>query len=202
MPRTMGDAKPIYQLKVRLHGIRPPIWRRIQVRAGITLPRLHDTLQVIMGWDDEHLHQFTIAGVEYGLPDPDLGGDVRSERSVRLERVVTTEKERFVYEYDFGDGWIHVILLEKLVPPDPAGSYPRCLAGKRACPPEDVGGVWGYAGFLEAMSDSNHPDHEEMLEWWGEEFDPEAFSLEEINQALRRLQLPQRSRREFSWVHS
>ncbi|MDB5056581.1 MAG: Plasmid pRiA4b ORF-3-like protein [Chloroflexi bacterium] len=202
MARTSADAKPIYQLKVTLHGIRPPIWRRIQVRAGITLPRLHDTIQAIMGWDDEHLHQFIIGGEAYGLPDPDLGGDMRSERRVKLEQVVTTEKDRFVYEYDFGDSWTHVILLEKIVPPEPGGYYPRCLAGKRACPPEDVGGIWGYAEFLDAIGDSNHPEHEEMLEWWGGDFDPEAFSLEEINQALGGRRLPQQSRREFRWEFS
>lgn len=183
---TLADASPIYQLKVTLQGIRPPIWRRIQVRAGITLPRLHDTIQVAMGWTDSHLHQFTIGGVAYGLPDPDFGDEMRSEQRVKLERVVTTEKDRFVYEYDFGDSWTHAILLEKLVLPEPGLHYPRCLAGKRACPPEDVGGVWGYADFLEAIRRSDHPEHEEMLEWCGGAFDPEAFSLDEVNQALSR----------------
>jgi Plasmid pRiA4b ORF-3-like protein len=150
----------------------------------MTLPQLHDTIQVVMGWTDSHLHQFIIGGVEYGLPNPDFADDMRTEQRVKLERVVTSEKERFVYEYDFGDSWTHIILLEKILPPDPLVHYPRCLTGKRACPPEDVGGVWGYAGFLEAIRVSEHPEHEEMLEWCGGAFDPEAFSLHDINQAL------------------
>jgi len=187
MPRKGSDASPVYQLKVTLQSTKPPIWRRIQVRASATLPKLHDTIQVAMGWTDAHLHQFIINGVEYGLPDPDFTDDMRSEQRIKLERVVTTEKDRFVYEYDFGDSWTHIILLERILPPDPAVHYPRCLAGKRACPPEDVGGVWGYAAFLEAIGNSDHPEHDDMLEWCGGEFDPEAFSLDEVNQALMSL---------------
>lgn len=187
MPRRGPDASPVYQLKVTLQNTKPPIWRRIQVRASTTLPRLHDTIQVAMGWTDSHLHQFVINGVEYGEPDPDFGDDMRSEQRIKLERVVTTEKDRFVYEYDFGDSWTHVILLEKILPPELDVYYPRCLAGKRACPPEDVGGVWGYAEFLEAIRDANHPEHDELLGWCGGEFDPEAFSLAEVNRALRGL---------------
>jgi hypothetical protein len=184
MARKGPDASPVYQLKVTLQHSKPPIWRRLQVRASMTLPRLHDTIQVAMGWTDSHLHQFSIGGVEYGQPDPDYGDDMRSEQRIKLGQVITTEKERFVYEYDFGDSWTHLILLEKILPPDPAVHYPRCLAGKRACPPEDVGGVWGYAEFLEAIGKSDHPEHDAMLEWSGGAFDPEAFSLDEVNEAL------------------
>jgi hypothetical protein len=186
MPRKGADASPVYQLKITLEGSKPSIWRRIQVRAGTTLPQLHHTIQTAMGWTDSHLHQFIIGGVEYGLPDPDFEEDVRPEQRVKLEQVVTAEKDRFVYEYDFGDSWIHDIVLEKILPPERDVHYPRCLDGKRAGPPEDVGGIWGYAEFLEAIRDTNHPEHEEMLEWCGGEFDPEAFSLDEINQALSR----------------
>jgi Plasmid pRiA4b ORF-3-like protein len=187
MPPKGPDASAVYQLKVTLQNTKPPIWRRLQVRASTTLPRLHDTIQIAMGWTDSHLHQFIINGVEYGLPDPDFADAMRSEQRIKLERVATTEKDRFVYEYDFGDSWTHDILLEKLLPPEPDVHYPRCLAGKRACPPEDVGGAWGYAEFLEAIRNSDHPEHEDMLESCGGEFDPEAFALDEINQALRGL---------------
>lgn len=128
MPRKGADESVVYQLKVTLQNSKPPIWRRIQVRASTTLPLLHDTIQVTMGWTDAHLHQFIIGGVEYGLPDPDFADDMRSEQRVKLARVVTTEKERFVYEYDFGDSWTHIILLEKVLPPEPDVHYPRCLA--------------------------------------------------------------------------
>jgi hypothetical protein len=172
---------------VTLQGTKPPIWRRIQVRSSTALPRLHYTIQLAMGWTDSHLHQFIIGGVAYCMTDPEFEDDMRSERRVKLERVVAAEKARFVYEYDFGDSWTHLILLEKILPVEPGVHYPQCLAGKRACPPEDVGGVWGYYGFLDAIRLSDHPEHEEMLEWYGGAFDPEAFALDEVNQALRSL---------------
>jgi hypothetical protein len=184
MPPRVSHARSVYQLKVTLQNTKPPIWRRIQVRASIDLPLLHETIQVAMGWTDSHLHQFIIGGVTYGLPDPEFADEMHSELRVKLERVVAAEKDRFVYEYDFGDSWTHIILLEKILPVEPAGHYPRCLAGKRACPPEDVGGVWGYAEFLEAIRNANHPEHDEMLAWCGGAFDPEAFSLDEVNEAL------------------
>jgi hypothetical protein len=109
------------------------------------------------------------------------------ERRHRLSTAFSGQKSRFVYEYDFGDSWEHGIVIEKILPPETGVKYPRCIAGKRACPPEDVGGVWGYAEFLEAIRDPAHEDHAASLEWVGEEFDPEAFLLEEINQELRRV---------------
>lgn len=186
MPRTGAETSPIYQLKVTLQEVKPPIWRRIQVRANTTLPRLHDAIQVAMGWTDSHLHRFIVGDVEYGLPDPDFEDDMRSEQRVKLAQVVTTEKDWVGYEYDFGDSWTHKIVLERILPPDPAVHYPRCLAGQRACPPEDVGGVGGYAEFLEAIRDTEHPEHDAMLEWCGGVFDVEAFSLDAVNQALER----------------
>ena len=184
MPRKGADTGRIYQLKVTLQGSKPPIWRRIQVPASISLPQLHTTIQTAMGWLGGHMHQFTIAGVSYGTPDPEFGQEMRDEARVKLERVITAEKERFIYEYDFGDSWNHVVLLEKILHPAPGVQYPLCLTGKRACPPEDVGGVWGYANFLEAIGNADHPEHEELLEWHGGEFDPEAFSRDEVNRRL------------------
>lgn len=187
MPARKVDESPVYQLKVTLRGIRPPIWRRLQVRGSATLPKLHDAIQIAMGWTDSHLHLFNVGGVSYGVPDPDFDDDVRSERRIKLGQIVYGAKDRFSYEYDFGDSWEHEILVEKVLPPDPAVHYPICLTGKRACPPEDVGGVWGYADFLEAIAHPEHAEHEEMLEWVGGAFDPEAFDLEAVNQALRQL---------------
>jgi DNA-binding MarR family transcriptional regulator len=187
-PRAATEtAGPIYQLKVTLQEIKPPIWRRILVRATTTLPRLHDILQVSMGWTDSHLHRFIVGESEYGQPDPDFEDDMRSEQRVPLARIVASEKASFGYEYDFGDSWNHLIVLEKILPADPALHYPHCVAGKRACPPEDVGGVWGFAELLAAVRNSKHPEHDEMLEWAGGAFDPEAFSLDAINRALAKL---------------
>lgn len=184
----------IYQLKVTLKHSSPPIWRRIQVPGDITLAKLHHILQAtMMGWEDYHLHQFVVgdlrdrrASVYYGQPTPDDWGiELQDERQVKLKQVAPREKIKFIYEYDFGDNWEHELLVEKILPPEPGVTYPRCLKGKGACPPEDVGGVWGYYSFLEAIQDPNHPEHEDMLDWIGGEFDPEAFDLDEINQALQ-----------------
>ena len=180
----------VYQLKITLQASHPPIWRRALVSADITLHQLHDTIQLLMGWSNSHLHQFIAAGVVYGEDDPEFGlGDEAefvSEHKVVLQQLLRQEKDKLIYEYDFGDSWEHKVVLEKILPPDPPGSYPICLTGKRACPPEDVGGMWGYDSFLEAIGDPENPEHEDMLEWAGA-FDPEEFDLQEINKRLDRL---------------
>ena len=181
--RTKGVN--IYQLKITLRGSKPPIWRRIQVRSNTTLAKLHDIFQIVMGWNNYHLHQFIIHEVEYGVPDRDYDMDTEDERKVKLGELIFTEKEKFVYEYDFGDSWEHEILVEKIVPIEKGVHYPICLKGKRACPPEDCGGIWGYSEFLEAIEDVNHPEHDDMLEWIGGEFDPEEFDVNSINKRLK-----------------
>ena len=185
MPRRVSPVTvPIYQLKVTLKGSKPPIWRRIQVPSDTRLGKLHQILQVVMGWTDSHLHQFSVGQTTYGVPDLDVDLDVRSERTVPLSRVLEAPKDKIIYEYDFGDSWEHEVLLENVLSPDPATRYPICLAGKRACPPEDCGGVWGYAEFLEAIASPDHPEHESMLDWVGGRFDPEDFDLQEVNSSL------------------
>jgi hypothetical protein len=183
----MSTDVPIYQIKVTLKDSKPPIWRRILVRSDITLAALHRILQAVMGWWDYHLHQFIVGQTYFGQPHPDYGFEMRDERRVRLNQIAPSEGSRFVYEYDFGDSWEHILLLEKVLEPEPGQQYPVCVKGKRACPPEDVGGVWGYEGFLEAIGDPDHPEHEEYLEWIGGEFDPEEFDLDAVNEALRAL---------------
>ena len=177
----MPSSTDIYQIKVTLRHSKPPIWRRILVPGDITLAQLHDILQAVMGWYDAHLHQFIVEGTYYGVPDPDDYVEVKDERQIRLNQIVPGIPYKFVYEYDFGDSWEHELLVEKVLPPDKGTRYPVCIKGRRACPPEDVGGVWGYALFLEAIRDADHPEHEDYVEWIGGEFDPEAFDLDEIN---------------------
>ena len=185
------ESRQIYQIKVTLNDTRPPIWRRIWVPANTTLGRLHDILQVVMGWTDSHMHQFTIHGQRYGDARVDETGDLGflPEQRYLLSQVVTRSRTRFQYQYDFGDSWDHTLLVEKILPPQPGmrSTPARCLAGQRACPPEDVGGVWGYQEFLEALADPNHSQHDEYLEWIGEAFDPEAFDPDEVNARLRSL---------------
>ena len=192
----MPGEKSVYQLKVTLDDSKPPIWRRILVPENITLYNLHDILQIVMGWTDSHLHMFTIERQIYGNPEDDEYGDLgtKNENRYRLNQLSLREKSRFSYEYDFGDSWDHTILVEKILSPEKGVHYPVCIKGKRACPPEDVGGVWGYEGFLEAIADPEHEEHDEYLEWIGDDFDPEAFDVDEVNEALHALQ-PVRGRR-------
>ena len=177
----------IYQIKVTLDDTHPPIWRRILVPGNTTLLKLHDVLQIVMGWEDYHLHMFTIEGLIYGDPADEEYGDLGTldEANYKLGQVIHREGQRFSYEYDFGDSWDHTLLVEKILPPAEGARSPLCLKGKRACPPEDVGGVWGYENFLEAIRDPIHEEHEDYLAWVGGKFDPEAFDLKEIYTRLR-----------------
>ncbi len=147
----------IFRLKVTLDEIRPPIWRRIDMPSDITLARLHLAFQAAMGWQEAHLHEFRIDGGEYGEPDAewDDGRDHRSDRRYRLDTVASVGS-RFSYIYDFGDYWVHRVVVEKALPPEPGVRYPRVVTGKRACPPEDVGSVPGYYDFVDATADPAH----------------------------------------------
>ena len=177
----------IYQLKIALKDTRPPIWRRVQIQRNDRLSKLHRTIQSAMGWYDSHLHQFIVGEIYYGLPSSDDLSEIRDERKARVEDVLAKPRQKVIYEYDFGDGWEHEILLEKILQPEPGVRYPRCIDGARACPPEDCGGTGGYENFLEAIGDPNHEEHDEYLEWIGGEFNPEKFELAEVNAALRRV---------------
>jgi hypothetical protein len=183
----MPPETQIYQITIALQGSDPPIWRRIQVRGDTPLDGLHDIIQVAMGWTDSHMHQFIVGEAYFGPPVPyDDGLQMSDETEFKLSQITKDEGSAFLYEYDFGDSWTHELLVEKTLSPAET-KYPICLAGERACPPEDVGGVWGYKGFLEAIRDPDHPEHEDYLEWIGGEFDPEAFDLEGVNATLRRI---------------
>jgi hypothetical protein len=182
-------AGDVCQLKITLRGVaKPPVWRRIAVPAGLTLDLLHEVIQQAMGWEDGHLHVFSTPRRDYGIPDPDLGH--ADERKVTLAKVLARPGATMRYTYDFGDGWEHDIVLEKVLPPDPVARV-SCLAGKGACPPEDCGGAWGYASLKEALADPDHPEHEDLLDWLGldsaVDFDPAQFRLDEVNASLSRL---------------
>jgi hypothetical protein len=178
-------SKSIYRLKITLQDFRPPIWRRIEVLGDTRLDHLHLMIQAAMGWINCHLHSFEIDGQTYGMLDPEFDVDYEDEKKFRLNRLVAREKARFGYTYDFGDNWEHVVLVEKIAPPEPGVEYPRCLAGVRACPPEDVGSTYGYANFLQALRDPKHKDHEMYVEWIGGKFDPEAFDVAAADEAVK-----------------
>jgi hypothetical protein len=189
---TAKKPSAIYQFKITLLGLKPPVWRRIQVSDG-TLDDLHEHIQTAMGWNNSHLHHFVIRGHRYGDPEllddgfedeDELRDSTQTELSVLLAKARKSTKVG--YEYDFGDSWEHEVLFEECVPAEPGVRYPRCIEGARACPPEDVGGVWGYAEFLEAIHNPKHEEHVGMLEWIGGKFDPEKFSAVAATKEMRR----------------
>ncbi|HHW18035.1 MAG TPA: plasmid pRiA4b ORF-3 family protein [Firmicutes bacterium] len=188
---TVQEAKSsaIYQFKVTLKDIQPPIWRRFQVPNDITFYKLHLILQEVMGWYNYHLYQFIVRDVTYGDPDPDYGQTDVNSRRVRLWQVISKPRTSFVYEYDFGDGWKHQVVLERVIPSAEQLRHSVCLAGARACPPEDCGGPWGYQRLLEIISNPENEEYPEMIEWLGGGFDPEAFDLGEVNMRLRQIRL-------------
>jgi hypothetical protein len=181
----------VFQFKITLLGITPPIWRRIQAPDG-TLDKLHEHIQTAMGWTNSHLHQFKIGAQLYA--DPDLmeedfeAWECQDSTTTMLSDIVPSggERFRFHYEYDFGDSWEHEVLFEGSPPVDPKVKYPTCLEGERACPPEDVGGVWGYADFLDAIDNKKHEEHKEMLRWVGGRFDPEQFDAAAATKSMRK----------------
>jgi hypothetical protein len=192
--KLMNSSQSVYRLKVMLLHSQPPIWRRFEVESGVTLLSLHGILQVVMGWTDSHMHGFR-------LPEPDQRGarqrfvliESADEKSMRLAQLLRRPKDWATYEYDFGDGWEHEIVLEEIVPRSSTARYPMVLAGRGACPPEDIGGLPGYYHFLEAIKDSKHPDHEDMVEWGGEDFDPAVFDVQAVSRAFHGGWGPRRS---------
>jgi hypothetical protein len=188
-PVTIINAPPAkeqeYQVKITLCGSDAPIWRRVLVLNTITLAELHWIIQKTMGWDDYHAHDFVIDGVRYGIPSSgSLLVSIEDEKKVFLGNVVEAEGREFLYRYDFGDNWLHQLILEKVSDLQVGVCYPVCLDGERACPPEDCGGMWGYCRLLEAANDRAHPEHEDSVAWLGRHFDPEAFSAKHVNSSL------------------
>ena len=176
-------GKSVISLKVTLRETKPPIWRRLIVEPTMTLGDLHDAIQAAMGWDGDHLHVFDIKGAQYSDPFQEIE-DSADEDDFTLGGVQESGVKRFRYTYDFGDDWEHEIVIEKTLPAEEGKAYPACVAGKRACPPEDCGGVWGYGELIDILANPNHPEREERLEWVGGEFDPEDFSVEAADAAL------------------
>jgi len=187
--RLPQETNTVFQIKVTLMGIDPLVWRRIQTQ-DCTLDELHDLLQVTMGWEFAHPYRFIIGSVEYADVEMASEEDVQDACDTTLSAILPAQnrRPRFQYEYDFGDEWMHQLVVEERFPPQQGVKYPICVAGQRACPPEDSGGSWGYPDVVEAINNPDHPDHEEMLEWVGGRFDPERFDLESVNKELRRMQ--------------
>lgn len=177
----------IYQLRIDLAGAKPPIWRRILISSSDTLYDLHCAIQNAMGWMNSHLHSFEKDRIFYESKEVENDFDdfdTLDEKKFTIVHLLAFEGDTLSYTYDYGDSWQHKIKLEKNITEKVDRLLPRCIKGKNACPPEDVGGLWGYYDMLEALQDPDHPEHEEMLEWLGGEFDPNYFDLEETNEAM------------------
>jgi Plasmid pRiA4b ORF-3-like protein len=177
----------IVQIKIKLLGVtKPPVWRRLQVRADTRLDQLHQVIQAALGWENYHMHVFSLGEQRFGIPDPELG--FSDERQVTLGELIAGAGDRFRYTYDFGDDWQHEILVEDLLDPDPETQYPILVAAKGACPPEDCGGPWGYANLRAILADPSHDQHQAMLEWLGlndpSEFDPAAVAPNDLDYEL------------------
>ena len=178
----------IHTLKVTLQDVRPPVWRRIEVSSRLTLGELSVVLETVMGWYGGHLHSFDVDGATYGMPE--FGGSMfrrtNDEKRFRLGQVLTVVKATMRWDYDFGDGWEHIVAVEAIGPADPTVVYPRCIGGRRACPPEDCGGSWGYQELLAARADPDHPRRDELMEWLPAGYNPAHFSADQATADMRR----------------
>ena len=181
-------ADRIACLKITLDNVKPTVLRRIEVPLGIRLDRLHLVIQAAMGWTDSHLYEIRAGDVGWGVPDPDWGRGPLEARKARLVDVLEDGGVKTLkYLYDFGDGWEHTIKIERIADATPGVAYPRLVDVTGRCPPEDIGGPWGYGEFLKAIADPKHVRHEELTEWTGDAFDPEAVDAEGHANALAAL---------------
>ena len=178
----------IYQIQISLKGFKPKIWRRILVHENLSVPDFHKIIQTTMGWTNSHLHHFMKNDKFYSvkMEDDDFWEDGYNidYTAMKVSDLLSYEKEKIIYEYDFGDGWQHEILLEKILPINAKINYPVCLKGKMNCPLEDSGGVWGYSNIIQVLSQPDHEEYEDCIEWAGVKFDPQHFDINEINMRL------------------
>jgi hypothetical protein len=176
-----SDESQVYQIKITLSGSEPAIWRRFLIEPSANLFKLHQAIQNNMGWTNSHMHQYRKGKIFYGKLDEE------DENKFKIFQVFDKLKAKLVYEYDMGDGWEHILVLEKILPREDKIKYPICLEGAMACPPEDCGGIYGFYNLLEIIKNPDHEEHEDMMEWMGDDFDPEEFNLDAINQDLKRM---------------
>jgi hypothetical protein len=173
-----------FQIRVEIADVEPPVWRQIRVPVAISLANLHDVLQIAFGWQNSHLHGFEVDKIRFGLADVEDELFSVDERAAPLGAVARVGS-KFLYRYDFGDDWEHIITVERLIK-DGARAI-ECSGGARACPPEDSGGASGYAALLEALADPQHEEHDDMRRWVGRRFDPEKFDAVALNRKLATL---------------
>lgn len=180
----------IFQIQIVLKGSKPKIWRRILIPSELLLSDFHKIIQSSMGWTDSHLHQFVKNKTFYTLrmKNDDFWDEMNNVdyKNLKASDLLEFEKDKIVYEYDFGDSWEHDIILEKILPIENKILSPICTDGKMNCPPEDCGGVWGYANLVEILKNPDNEEYQSYMEWIGENFDPEYFNIDEVNGLLKK----------------
>jgi len=184
------SAATLARLKITLDKVKPVVLRRVEVPFDIRLDRLHLTIQAAMGWTNSHLYEIRAGGVGWSTPYPDAdwAGDFIDARKARLGDILEDIGTKTLkYLYDFGDGWEHTIKIERLIDPEPGISYPRLIEAKGHCPPEDVGGPWGYGELLEAIADPSNERHREFKEWLADDFNPHVVDLNSLSQDVAHL---------------
>ncbi len=188
-----SSSAQIYEFQITLQEIEPPIWRRFQVRDSTSLGTLHEIVQIVMGWEDGHMHEFVWGSTHYGPAEPELGLETRDEEKATLAKLKMKIGDVLGYVYDFGDNWLHDLELEAILPPVPGAKYPICLEGERACPPEDCGSVPGYENIVRILAlapKKRTEDDLEMLDWLGDDYDPEFFDIDSVNTYLAQFSRP------------
>jgi hypothetical protein len=180
----------IYQVQIALKGVKPKVWRRLLIPSNLLLSDFHKIIQTSMGWTNSHLHQFIKNRTSYTekVQEDDFWDEMNyvDYKNIKVSDLLKKEKDKIIYEYDFGDCWEHDIILGKILPLDANTKYPLCLTGKMNCPPEDCGGILGYSDMLEILQKPDHEEYESYIEWLGEKFDPEYFNKDEVNELLRK----------------
>jgi len=176
-----------YQIQISLNGSRPKIWRRLLIPSTLLLPDFHTVIQISMGWENDHLYQFA-KGRTFYSPEDYISDEMNNKEyeEIKISDLLKKEKDKILYEYDFGDSWRHDIILEKILPLDDKLNNPICINGKMTCPPEDCGGIWGYANLLKILKQPGHEEYEDYLSWVGTDFDPSSFDKEAVNKVLKR----------------
>ena len=186
--RKVAKSRHAYRLLVKLEDSEPAVWRLISVPGHMTLADLDRVIQAAMGWTNSHLHLFAIDGNLYGIPDDEWPEDrpLLPDEGYTLDAVLGSTVKSFLHEYDFGDGWHHGVTVQAVELADPQrNGWAMCLAGANACPPEDVGGLGGYAEFLQVIGNPSHEEHDAMWRWNGGPFDPKGFDVNSANRAIR-----------------
>jgi len=175
-----------YQIQVALREIKPKIWRRLLIPSNLLLPDLHRVIQTSMGWDNMHLHQFTKNNTNYSVPaQEDWGEEIVDYRKIKVSDLLQKVKDKMIYEYDFGDGWEHEVILEKIIPSQNKIIYPHCIDGKMNCPPEDCGGIGGFENLLEILKNPKHKEYKGYIEWLGDDYNPTYFDVDLTNKDLK-----------------